>query len=425
VPPKKHTQPVRHTKAGRPPALFVTALLCLACAPGPTAAAPPRPATPAATQAHHDRALAAARHIDGLASRVVAEAKVTGLAVGIVHGDQVLLERGYGLTRAGNRETVDADTVFRIASLSKAFAGTLAALLVREGALRWDSRIADQLPAFKLKDLQAAQELTVLDILSHRVGLPFHAYDRELEADQPYPLLVARLEEAPIACSPGDCYAYQNVAFSLIGDMVFAGTGSFYSYQVERRIFHPLGMQTATFGRDALEASERWARPHVRGRRGWVAVRPKETYYRIPPAAGVNASVRDLNQWLIAQLGGRPDVLPPAVLDEIQLPRVATPNEQRRTGWRGSRVRDAHYGLGWRVFDYAGHRLVFHAGAVQGYRGMIGFLPGRGFGIVVLWNAESAAPSGLMATALDRYLGLAPQDWTGLEGSQRRQGARR
>jgi beta-lactamase class C len=408
---------VQYTKARRPAALIVTALL--AWTGVADAATPPPP--------RHAAATAAARDIEQLADRVVSTARLTGLAVGIVHGDEVLLERGFGVTHAGRKEAVDPDTVFRIASLSKAFAGTLAALLVRDGALRWDSRIAEQLPAFKLKDLAASQNLTILDILSHRVGLPFHAYDRELEDNQPYPLLVAKLEEAPIACSPGDCYAYQNVAFSLIADMVFAGTGSFYSYQVERRIFHPLGMYSATFGRDALEASPRWARPHVRGKNGWVAVRPKETYYRIPPAAGVNASVRDLNQWMIGQMGGRPDVLPMDLLEEVHKPRVATPNEQRRGGWRGERVRNPHYAIGWRVFDYAGERLVFHAGAVQGYRGMLGFFPEHRFGIVVLWNSESPAPSGLMATALDRFLGLPTQDWTGLEkaGRTRAAGARR
>jgi beta-lactamase class C len=388
----------------------VTLLLAL---PGLAAAA----ATPAATTPPPP---ALVSHIEQLAERVISEARVTGLAIGIVHRDEVLLERGFGVTQAGRRETVDADTVFRIASLSKAFAGTLTALLVREGAMRWDSRIADQLPEFKLRDLEAARNLSVLDILSHRVGLPFHAYDRELEANQPYPLLRDRLEEAPISCAPGDCYAYQNIAFSLIGDMVFAATGNFYSFQVERRLFHPLGMHTATFGRDALEANERWARPHVRGRGGWVAVRPKETYYRVPPAAGINASVRDLNQWMIAQLGHRPAVLSQELLDEIQQPQIATPSERRRGGWRGERVRDAHYAIGWRVFDYAGERLVFHGGAVQGYRGMIAFLPDQGFGMVMLWNCESAAPSGLLPTALDRYLGLPSRDWTGLEGRPRR-----
>jgi beta-lactamase class C len=366
-----------------------------------------------------------AKQIESLAQRVITEGRVTGLSIGIVYQDQPVLERGFGVTQVGRSETVDAETVFRIASLSKAFAGTITALLVRDGAMRWDSRISDQLPEFKLRDLEAARNLNVLDILTHRVGLPFHAYDRELEANQPYPLLVGKLEEAPISCAPGDCYAYQNIAFSLIGDMVFAGTGNFYSYQVERRLFHPLGMHTATFGRDALEASARWARPHVRAGRGWTAVRPKETYYRIPPAAGVNASVRDLNQWMIAQLGYRPEVLSQDIIDEIQAPQIATPNERRSGGWRGARVRDAHYGIGWRVFDYAGERLVFHGGAVQGYRGMIAFLPDHGFGIVALWNCESALPSGLVPTALDLFLGLPSRDWTGLENAPQRRTTRR
>jgi beta-lactamase class C len=130
---------------------------------------------------------------------------------------------------------------------------------------------------------------------------------------------------------------------------------------------------------------------------------------------------------MIGQMGGRPDVLPMDLLEEVHKPRVATPNEQRRGGWRGERVRNPHYAIGWRVFDYAGERLVFHAGAVQGYRGMLGFFPEHRFGIVVLWNSESPAPSGLMATALDRFLGLPTQDWTGLEkaGRTRAAGARR
>ncbi len=258
------------------------------------------------------------------------------------------------------------------------------------------------------------------NILSHRVGLPYNTFDRDLEADEPYPLLVAKLEEAPSTCAPGDCYAYQNIAFSLIGDMVFAVTGDFYSYQVERRLFHPLGMYSATFGRDALEASASWARPHVRRRGRWVEVRPKETYYRIPPAAGANASVRDLSQWLLAQLGERPDVLSADLLATVHTGQVATPGESRGNGWRGERVRNPHYGIGWRVFEYAGQPLAFHAGAVQGYRAMLGLLPDQRFGIVVLWNCESAAPSGLLATALDQMLGLPDRDWTGLDRAPQR-----
>jgi len=370
------------------------------------------------------RADAAARQIETLAQRVVSEAKVTGIAFAIVHDGHVLSEGGFGVTRAGSREAVDADTVFRLASLSKTFAGAVTAQLVAEGALSWDSRIADQLPALKLGAIHAAEKLTVLDILSHRVGLPYNTLDRALEADEPYPLLVARLDQAPMTCGPGDCYGYQNIAFSLIGDMVFAVTGDFYSHQVERRLFHPLGMYNATFGRDALEASNRWARPHVRRSGRWVEVRPKETYYRIPPAAGANASARDLSQWLLAQLGERPDVLSAEMLATLHSGQVDTPSEVRGAGWRGQRLGRAEYGIGWRVFEYGGERLAFHAGAVQGYRAMMGVLPDQRFGMAVVWNCESAAPSGLLATALDLVLDLPSQDWTGLENLATKRRAR-
>jgi beta-lactamase class C len=356
-----------------------------------------------------------ARQIERLGERIVAEAGISGLAIAIVQDDTFLLERGFGVTDTGSGELVTSDTVFRIASLSKAFAGTLSAMLVREGSLRWDTRVADQLPAFKLRNLHSAQMLTVKDILSHRVGLPYNTHDRLLEADEPYQLLVAKLDAVPSICEAGQCYSYQNIAFSLIGDMVFASTGDFYSHQVEKRIFHPLGMYTATYGRDALEASESWARPHIKQKGRWAAIRPKETYYRIPPAAGVNASAHDLGLWLQAQLGRFPDVLQPEVLASVQAPQVQTPGELGTSPWRRERLLDAHYGLGWRVYDYQGTQLIFHAGAVQGYRAMLGFLPAHGFGIAVVWNCESGVPAGLMPTALDRYLGQPPRDWLELD----------
>jgi beta-lactamase class C len=420
----KHTQAVRRTKDRLLAALIVTQAALFApwtCAAPPATPVVPAAATPAPASvplpggrqpllSPRDQ-VALAKQVDALAERIVREAKVSGLAVALVQDGEVLLEKGYGVVDTGTKVAVDADTVFRIASLSKAFAATLSAILVEDGALRWDTRVADHLPAFKLRNLQSAQVLTVKDILSHRVGLPHNTHDRLLEADEPYPLLVAKLETVPTICDAGQCYSYQNIAFSLIGDLVFAVTGDFFSHQVEKRLFHPLGMYGATYGRDALEASPRWARPHVRRGGRWLAVRPKETYYRIPPAAGVNASIHDLALWLQAQLGMRPEVIGPDVLTSVQSPLIASPGEKRGSPWRRERITDAYYGLGWRVFDYGGKRLIFHAGAVQGYRAVIGFLPEHGFGIAMVWNCETGVPTGLFPTVLDRYLGLPQRDW--------------
>ncbi len=340
--------------------------------------------------------------------------QVSGLAIAVVQGDQVVHERVVGYADAGSSEKIEAGTVFRLASLSKAFATTLSGLMVEDGRLHWDTKVTSVLPTFALADLESSNKLTVADILSHRVGLPHNTYDSLLEQNEPYPLLVERLDEVPIACPVGECYAYQNVAFSLIGDITYALTGSFFYHEVGKRIFHPLGMETASYGRDELEHSEHWARPHRRLGKRWVAYMPNEIYYRMPPAAGVNASLNDMEQWLIAQMGGRPDVLSPELLQTLQTPLVETPRDLRSTPWRRGRLLDAQYALGWRVYEYAGERLVFHAGAVQGYRAMIGFLPKRKIGMIMLWNCESAAPAGLMPMLFDRYLGLPSVDWAGI-----------
>ena len=362
----------------------------------------------------HD-APAIAREFDGWLDEVDHSGGIAGLAAAVVKDDKVLLERGIGAADWSSGEPVTVDTVFRLASLSKAFAAALTGILVEDGRLHWDTKVADALPSFTLADVDGAQRLTVQDILSHRVGLPHNTYDRLLEQDEPYEVLVDRLKEVPMACPVGACYGYQNIAFSMIGDVVFASTGDFYYHQVEKRIFHPLGMGTATYGRDALEGSKSWARPHHHAGAGWAPFVPSEAYYRVAPAAGVNASVRDIEQWLIAQMGGRPDVLSPALLDTLHTPLVETDRELRATPWKRGRLKEAQYALGWRIYDYAGETLIFHAGAVQGYRAMIAFLPKYRFGAVMLWNCESGLPAGLMPMLFDRYLGLPEVNWAGID----------
>lgn len=369
-------------------------------APAPTAAArPPAPPLP------EDFDLAG---IESLAEQLTWGNRVPGMAMSIVHGGRILSARGYGVTDISRPEAVDAHTVFRLASLSKAFAGTVTGLLVEEGSLRWDSRIVDFVPEFRLSTPQATEALTVADVLSHRVGLPFNAYDRDIEGNADYHTLTRRLATTSLTCLPGDCYAYQNVAFSLVGDAVFAATGQFYEQAVERRILKPLGMNDASLGLHGIMASTRWARPHVRSRNGWASLDPKPTYYRVAPAAGVNASASDMAQWLLANTGHRPDVLSAPLLATLHAPRVRTPGELR-AGWRRERLRDASYGLGWRVLDYQGHRVIFHAGAVQGYRGLVALVPEKDFGVAIMWNGENSLPSGLLPVVVDRALGL-PHD---------------
>lgn len=360
------------------------------------------------------------RDYNGWLDKVVARNDAAGIATAVIVDDKVRWQRtlGYADTRTGARIT--PQTVFRIASLSKAFASALTGLLVQDGTFSWNTRLEQALPFFMLKNAQYAREATVADILSQRIGLPRNTYDSLVEDNARYPELVRKLDEVEPICPPGDCYSYQNVAFSLIGDVVYAETGDFFYHQVEKRIFLPLGMHTATYGRVALEASKSWARPHWLDHGHWVPFKPKEAYYRLAPAAGVNASLDDLEKWLIAQMGGDPKVLSPQLLHVLHTPLVETPSERWATPWRRARLRNAQYALAWRVYDYAGHRLIFHAGAVQGYRAMIGFFPDLHVGMVILWNCDDAVPAQLMPMFFDRLLGLPFVDWAGLDRPRER-----
>jgi beta-lactamase class C len=352
-----------------------------------------------------------ASEFETLAQQLVADGRVPGLAMAIVQDGKVVSERGYGVIDAQGSQAIDNHTVFRLASLSKAFATALTGLMVDEGKFRWDTPVIDYVPWLRLSRPGAERELTVADVLSHRVGLTRNAFDRDLEANADYDSLVAKLASAPMTCDPGECYAYQNVAFSLIGKVLAATSGEDYGHELSRRVFKPLGMKDASTGLDGIESSPRWARPHVRGGGGWVALMPKPSYYRVLPAAGVNASISDMSQWLIAQTGHRPDVLPAPLLETLHRPVVSTPTEMRGSEWRRERLTSAGYAIGWRVYDYAGHQVVFHGGAVQGYRGVVAMLPDRDLGVAILWNSESALPSGLLPTILDRAIGLPYHAW--------------
>lgn len=350
--------------------------------------------------------------------RLEARDAVAGMATAVVVDDKVVFEHTLGYADAATHEPVTPDTVFRLASLSKAFATAVTGVMVEDGKLGWDTKLADVLPFFKLKDAQASNQATVRDILGQRLGLPRNTFDNMLEGNISYEELVRKLDEVNMACGVGQCYGYQNVAFSLIGDVLYAQTGDFFYRLVAKRIFFPLGMKTASYGRDALESSKSWARPHrAAGRGSWVPFEPNETYYRVAPAAGVNASLHDMEQWLIAQMGGRQDVLPQSLLDILHEPGVPTPVEMHSTPWRRARISDAHYALGWRVFDYGGETLIFHAGAVEGYRTMIGFFPKYHAGVVTMWNSAGPVPSGLMPMVFDSMLGLQHVDWADVEGA--------
>ncbi|MGH7496049.1 MAG: serine hydrolase domain-containing protein [bacterium] len=331
------------------------------------------------------------------------KSKAPGVAIAIATADRIVYLKGFGRRSINAQEKIDANTSFRIASLSKGFASVLTGMLVHDEVLQWDDRVQKYLPDFALKNGANAQKLTICHLLSHTSGLLAHAYDGMIEDNVEFERMAGYLKEAPITGPVGECYAYQNVAYSLIAPIIANATGRTYQELLTERIFRSLGMANASLSKAGLLASGNFASPHVMGKAQWLPAHIRDTYYSVLPAAGVNASVHDMALWLRALMGGMPEVISLQLVQEVSAPLVATPRERRRFNWN-RRIRLAHYGLGWRVFDYAGHKLVFHSGGLHGYLSQIAFLPDEKIGIVVLQN--SGFDHQFAYEFLDRYLGL-------------------
>ncbi len=360
-------------------------------------------------------ASASAADYDAFEAKLDAAAQTgdfVGLAVAVVEDDEVVVLRTWGERAAGSGDAVTPDTVFRIASLSKAFAATLAALLVEEGKMSWAQPVTPAVPEFTLMDPAQTRAVTVRHILSHQLGLPPNAYDNLLEAGTPTSRILERYGEVDMLCKVGECYTYQNVAFNMIVDVVEKASGEPFEHLLRERLFEPLGIRTASVGRDALRASGNWARPHVRRRNGpWRTTGVDQAYYNVPAAGGVNASLRDMSVWLRAQLGARPDVLPGDILEEVHTAKIATRAETRRMRLLRGRLASSYYGYGWRIYDYAGYEVINHSGGVEGYMAQIAFVPERNTGIVILANTRTRRAWRILPTWLDARLGLPERDW--------------
>lgn len=334
-----------------------------------------------------------------------------GLAVAVVKKGEVELLRTYGVREAGGNQRVTPDTVFRLASLSKGFAATLAVLEQSEGKLNLQTPVVSLVPEFKLKRPGDAARVTFEDVLAHRTGLPPYAYDNLLEAGTPPKQILSQYASVKQTCSPGECFTYQNVAFNLIAAQIEKATGKTFGAELRDRIFTPLQMKTASTGLNELSATGNWARPHKRVGNGWMSVPVTDYYYKVPAAGGVNASITDLSKWLVAQMGRRPDVLPKAVLDEAHRKRISTPPETSRQRSLKTPVTDTSYGLGWRSYTYAGQQLLTHSGSVEGYIAQIAWLPAEDAGIVILSNTRGSRAAKILPTWLDHQLGLEKTDW--------------
>ncbi len=321
-----------------------------------------------------------------------------GAALVIVENGEVVRKATFGVRHQASSDPVTTETLFRIASLSKTFASAAASILVAQSPLTWQTPVKHNLADLKFKQEDYGGQINLFHLMSQSTGLMPHAYTNLIEENMSFRRIVDRLDRVEFVCPPGRCYGYQNVAFSLIADLVQVETSLDYQDYVNEKLFQPLQMSRASFGYQRFIQDQNHARPHVWNGKRWVAVKTTPHYYKVAPAAGVNASIDDLTSWLLAQLGKSPEVLPDQMLTQMHQGAIKTSRHQAHYPYRKD-LGDVYYGLGWRVFDYAGEKgFVHHGGYVKGMCSTMVFHPDSGTGMVLLTNSE---PRGINKLVLD------------------------
>lgn len=342
-----------------------------------------------------------------------------GLSVAIVEGEARTLVQGYGVRRLGRPEGVSAQTLFPIASVSKAFTSAALGVLVDEGVLGWDDPVIDHLPEFQMFDPWVTRELTVRDLLVHRSGLGLGAGDllfwprsTRSRADT-----VRALRNLPPATSFRSGYAYDNVLYIVAGQLIEAVSGQSWEAFVRDRILAPAGMATAVVTTDELFASPDRAIPHarlggeVRGLGPMTALDADHVLSaNAAPAGGISASAEDMSRWIALQLarGALPEagrrVFSPEVTHEMWTPQTLIQSNAAAVPTGAAPLFSA-YALGWRVIDYRSHRIIWHTGGIVGYRSVAVLAPDLDVGFAILTNAEDTGLiMGLMYELLDHYI---------------------
>lgn len=335
-------------------------------------------------------AYAVHQHIDQLANRIKHANQfenVPGYAFSVVKPDSKVTIVTAGNIKKGGK-AIDENTLFRLASVSKTFTSVLTTKLVNQGQFTWSLALEDLLPNVPFKR-SLAENMTLEHILSQSSGYIPNAYDNLIEANYSVERVIRELSKLEPICAPGECYTYQNAIFAAVDRGLTNHTKKSYQTLLDEQLFKPLKMQRASVGLQALIEDDNWARPHAMVRNGYYKqTTVKQSYYRYASASGINASIKDMGEWLKLMLGHYPEVLSKSDIEHLLTPKTKTTRELYRRHWR-EHLNAAHYGLGWRIYDFDGEKLVHHSGWVSGYRADVSFAPEHGIGLAVLMNAES------------------------------------
>jgi len=355
------------------------------------------------------------KQVDDLVNRTLTTFDVPGIAVAIVKDGKIVLSKGYGIKSIITKEKVDANTLFGIASNSKAFTSAALAMLVDQKKINWDDKVTKYIPEFSMYNDYVTNEFTIRDLLSHRSGLGLGAGDLMIWPDghnfTPADIIKNIHFLKPVSAFRTK-YDYDNLLYVIAGEVVARVSGKNWTAFIEEFIMQPLEMKNSAASWNRLKDTSNVIAPHV-PIDGKLQVISRYKNPIFDAAAGIYSSVNDMSKWAIMQLNkGKYGVDQKQLFSEKEQNEMWTP--QTIIPVKTVAPYDTHfssYGLGWFLSDVKGYKQITHTGGLEGIVTQVTLIPELQLGIIVLTNQQSgAAFTAITNTIKDSYLNIEPQD---------------
>lgn len=351
--------------------------------------------------------------LDAVVANTMKTFNVPGIAVGIVKDGKVITAKGYGVSNILTGEKTNANTLFGIASNSKAFTSAALAQLVDQGKLSWDDKVQKYLPEFAMYNDYVSSEFTIRDLLTHRSGLGLGAGDLMIWPDghnfTPSDIVKNIRHLKPVSAFRTK-YDYDNLLYVIAGEVISKVSGQSWADYVQENLMKPLGMNRSAGSFSKLTDTTNVVAPHV-PTEGKLKVVKRYTNPVMDAAGGIYSSVNDLSKWVIAQLdkgsysGGK--LFSPERHTDMWTSQTILPLR----GYNPYKSNFKTYGLGWQLTDINSHLQVSHTGGLEGIVTQVIMIPDLKLGIIVLTNQQSgAAFTAISNTIKDHYLGLTGRD---------------
>ncbi len=353
--------------------------------------------------------------LDAYYAKALADWDVPGMAVAIVKNDTIVFAEGYGLCDINKKEKVDDNSLFAIASNTKAYTSAALGLLVDEGRIDWDDRVQDYIPWFQLYDPWVSAHMSIRDLLTHRSGLKTFAgdllwYGSNYDRNE----VIRRARYLEPTYDFRTKFGYSNIMYLTAGQIIEAVTDTTWDDFLKYRFFEPLNMKRTITTTEKLGDFDNIAMPHTEVDDRTITI-DYLNWDNIAPAGAIISSVHDVAQWIRLQLNHgiyeNDTIFSAQMQHEMWTPVTSLPISRGAASlWPSTHLKG--YALGWQVYDYHGKKIVTHNG---GYDGMISqtvLIPELNTGFVILTNKNSSMYYPLQYKTMDVLLDGGDTDWS-------------